>query len=314
MLTRPGLLAVQVALLLALAAVAGGAVWLTGRSRIGAALRRRARSLDSAGLAPSGAALVVWGVGTAATALGPHLGLALTGAALAAWGAWRFEPARARRVPWAAMVVLLSVAPALWFLATIAGPEGLSFAAVPYLPLSPAAERLVAPLVFTGLWALAGLWPLRQPAGGSLTAPAGALLFLRLGLAAVPAGLAHWRAAFFPLVVLGTWHAALAGRRTALAVAGAALGLASLHPLGLAGAAALLAAAVLLELGHRGLQRRPDPWQRLRRTAIVLLAGPGALATALGGLHAETVWTVLALAGAAAGLAASRADACEDPR
>ncbi len=314
MVTPPGLLAVQVALLLALAAAAGGAVWLTGRSRIGAALLRRARSLDSAGLAPSRAALLVWAAGTAAVALGPHLGLALAGAALAAWGAWRFERAGTRRVPWAGMVVLLSVAPALWFLATVAGPEGLSFAAIPYLPLSPAAERLVAPLVFTALWALAGLWPLRQPAGGTLTAPLGALLFLRLGLAAVPAGLAHWRAAFFPLVVLGTWHAALAGRRTALAVAGATLGLASLHPLGLAGAAALLAAAVLLELGRRGVQKRPAPHRRVRQIAIVLLAGPGALAAAAGGLHAETVWTVLALAGAAAGLAVSRADACEGPR
>ena len=57
--------------------------------------------------------------------------------------------------------------PAWWLMATIAGPVGLGVAALPAVPFSPAAERLLAIPSLIAAWAVAGLWPLHRQAARS---------------------------------------------------------------------------------------------------------------------------------------------------
>jgi hypothetical protein len=237
-----------------------------------------------------------------AVAAGGNIGMFLIGAAASGWGAWLAMPRSVRPRPYAPVLVLALLGAALWLLDTIAGPEGLALSASPSLPLSSAAERLGGLLLAGAAWVLSGLWPWRQPAGGALTAPIGAWLVVRLGLPAVPAGLEHWRPALFPLLVIGIWYAALARRTTSLAAGGALLGVATLDPGGIGGAGWLLASAIALELWH--LRGRADSSRApLVRAGLALLAGWGVLGVLSGGLRTEVVYTVLAAAGAGAGLA-----------
>jgi hypothetical protein len=283
------------------AAVGAGWAWLR-RAVLDDVIRRREPPH-----APASAArwpgLLVLVLGALAVGAGGHIGGLLVGAAASAWGAWLALPRSARPRPYAPVLVLALLGAALWLLGTIAGPEGLALSAIPSLPLSPAAERLAALLLAGAAWILSGLWPWRHPADGALTAPIAVWLLLRLGLPAVPAGLEHWRPALFPLLVVGIWYAALTRRTSPLAVGGALLGVASLDPVGIAGAGWLLASAIALELWQLRGRADASAAAPLVRAGLALLAGWGALGALTGGLRTEVVYTVLAAAGAAAGLA-----------
>lgn len=286
----------------ALAAVGAGWAWLGSTARLGDAIRRP----DPAPVPASAArwpGLLLLVLGALAVGAGGHIGVLLIGAVASGWGAWLALPRSVRPRPYGPALVLALLGAALWLLGTIAGPEGLALSAVPSLPLSPAAERLAALLLAGAAWVLSGLWPWRQPADGALTAPIGAWLLLRLGLPAVPAGLEHWRPALFPLLVAGIWYAALTRRTTSLAAGGALVGVASLDPAGIAGAGWLLASAIALELWHLRGRAEASAAAPLVRAGLALLAGWGTLGVLSGGLRTEVVYTVLAAAGAAAGLA-----------
>jgi hypothetical protein len=282
----------------AMALVAWGWAWIGRRP-----LRSGARRPGEAGPAEQErirlVGLVTLLLGALAVGLSGHIGLLLTGAMASGWGAWAAMPAAIRPRPYAPVLLAGLLGAALWLLASIAGPEGLAIAAIPSLPLSPAAERLVGLLLVGSAWILSGLWPWRQPAGGALTAPVGVWLLLRLGVAAVPAGLAHWRAGLFPLLVLGIWQAAFVRRVSTVAAGAALLGAASLDPAGLAGAGWLLAAAAALEVWPSAATGETGR-ARMMRVGIGLAAGWGTLGALTGGLRAEVTYTVLAAAGAAA--------------
>lgn len=237
--------------------------------------------------------------GAVAAAAGAHVGLVLTGVIVAAWSGHLLQrSAGGSKVPLAPAITLLLL-PAWWLMATIAGPEGLGVAGLSMVPFSPAAERLLAPALLLGAWALAGLWPLHRQEPGSLTALVGALLVVRVAIPAVPEGIDHWRPLAMPLVVAGTWHAALTGRRPSILLGLAWVGLLSAAPDGRMGAGLLLAVALGVEL--YGSTGRPD-LRAAARAAVVLLAGWGALLAIGAGLRGEVVYTVLAVGGIVAAL------------
>ena len=298
----------RVAVVAAGLALAGAGVGRLGRwSGISRLVRRR--SAPPLALAPAPVPLAALAAGALAVAAAPHIGIVLAGAVVGAWAAWAAAPRSRRGWPLAAGLATVLLALAVQLLSAIAGPEGLAIRQIPALPMSPAAEVLIAPLVLGGAWALTGLWPLRQPLGGTLTAPIAALLLLRVALPAVPAGLEHWRPAAFPVVLLGLWHAALTGRLSTLAVGGAALGLASARREGVVGALWLLASALAVELAARA-PAREGRLTRVAHAAIALAAGWGVLLVLEAGLGTETVYTVI---GAAAAAAAVAARPCVDP-
>ncbi|HEU5040946.1 MAG TPA: hypothetical protein VFT84_09015, partial [Gemmatimonadales bacterium] len=268
----------------AVAGVAG--LSAAGRIRVGDAIRHRQPHFPEPSR-PTALAVVVGSVVVAG--FGGHVALILLAGIAGAWAAWLAPASPERGAPVAAVVGTLLLLPSLWLLATISGPEGLALSAIPWLPLSPAAERLLGLLLFAAVVVLGGPWPLRQPLDGVLTAPLGALLLIRLALPAAPEGLAHWRAAAFPLVVVGLWHASLTRRTPALAVGGALLGLASLDAAGIRGAGWLLACGIGLALsagrGERGA---------LFRSVLAAAGWLGALDVLAGGLRTEAVYSVVA--------------------
>jgi hypothetical protein len=210
-------------------------------------------------------------------------------------------------------MLTLLLLPAWWLLAAIAGPEGLAVGALPVLPISPAAEQLLAPILLVAAWSTAGLWPLHRQVPAALLAPVGALLLARVAVPAVPAGLEHWRPLAMPLIVLGIWHAALSGRLAAVAVGLAWVGLLGASRAGLTGAALLLAGALMLELAtYSG--KRFRSWKPAARVVSALVAGAGSLVAIESGLHAEVVYTVLAVGGVvvAAGRAWPRSSGARD--
>jgi hypothetical protein len=237
-----------------------------------------------------------------AVAAAGHIAVLITGAIVTAWSAWLALPPSSRPWPVVPLTASLLLAAGLWLVTTIAGSEGLSLAAVPWLPLSPPAERLLAAWLLGAAWAFSGLWPLRQPVDGVLTAPVGASLIVRLGAPAAAAGLEHWRAAAVPLVLLGLWHAAVTRRLTALAIGGAFLGVASVRPAGVSGAGWLLACAAGLELQRllsAETARRLEPVVRM---LLAFAAAWGAQQVLTAGLETEVVYSVFAAIAAVFGL------------
>jgi len=236
----------------------------------------------------------------AVAAAGPHLALVFAGAVVAGCsGWWLARAAGLTRVPTAPLLALVLV-PSYWFIVTVAGPGSLRVAVLPELPLSPAAEVLLAPALLLAAWALAGLWPLHRQEPAAFTAPVGLLLLARVALPAVPDGLDHWRPLAMPVIVIGLWHAALAGRWSLMAVAMAWVGLLAPARGGSSGAGLLIAAALLLE-GAARLDRAHGRATMLVRLAAVLAGSWGALLAVSAGLHGEVVYSVVAVAGAAAG-------------
>ena len=278
------------------AAAAGVALLLAGR------LMRRTASHPEAVSPRPVAGVTGLAVGALAAAAGPQLSLVVLGVILAGWSGWLLRRAAGGSKAPVAPALTLVLIPVWWLMATIAGPEGLGIASLGALPLSPAAEGLLAPALLVAAWTMSGLWPLHRQMPAALTAPVGVLLLARVGLPAVPDGLEHWRALAMPMVVAGTWHAALTGRLVLLPVGLAWVGLLAPEGAGLTGAALLLAAALLLELAGPLVRAEPRREEALR-VVFGLAAGHGALLAVTAGLRGEVVYTVLAVGGivAAAG-------------
>jgi hypothetical protein len=312
----PGFAATPVALIglaaLFVVLIIGPMLLLPGRFVQSAALEP-----DAVGPPPRPVAGVVGLVaGALAVAVGPHLSVVVFGAVLAGWSGYLLERAAGgSRVPIAPALTLILL-PAWWIMALVAGPEGLWIKTLPAVPLSPAAERLLAPAFLVCAWALCGLWPLHRQMPAALSAPVGALLLARVALPAMPDGLEHWRALAMPLVVAGAWHAALTGRTTRLAVGLAWVGLLAPDREGIAGAGLLLAAAMLSQLTGP-MARRDARLATGIRLALGLAVGGGGLLAVAAGLRGEVVYTVLAVGAvvaAARHALAGQARTASDPR
>ena len=242
--------------------------------------------------------------GAAAAAFGPHVAVVFLGVIVGVWSAYLlFHRRGSRPMPVTPLLTLLLV-PVHWLLATIAGPEGLGIAALPRVPLSPAAESLVAPALLLVGWSVGGLWPLHRQVPGALVGPLGALLLLRIGLPLAPEGLEHLRPLAVPVLIAGIWHAAALARWPMLAVGAGFLGIAGLTPAGATGAGWLLGSALLLEVCS--MTSLPAGVHRLARVAAWVSAAWGGLLVLEGGLRGEVVYTALGVVGLALSTASSR--------
>jgi hypothetical protein len=221
----------------------------------------------------------------------------LIGVLVAVWSAYvMFHQPGRRPVPIAPLLASLLV-PAYWLIATIAGPEGLGIAELPLVPLSPAAEWLVAAALLLVGWAASGLWPLHAQLPGALTGPVGALLLVRIALPLAPAGLEYWRPLAVPVLLIGVWHAA-ALTRWPLAAAGAALlGVVSLTPGGALGAGYLLGSGLALELSSVASLREGP--RRVVHAAAWISVVWGGLLVLEAGLRTEVVYTAFGALGLA---------------
>jgi len=240
--------------------------------------------------------------GALLAAVGPHLVAVLVGVVLA--DAAVAADARGHRRFTAALAgagALVALGAAGWLLATIAGDQSLATAALPQLPLSPAAEALLAPLLLLAGWSVAGLWPMvRSPLSG-VAGLAGLFLVARVVAPALPDGLDHWRPLAYPMLALGLWHAIVARRWAAALVGGGLFALLSGATEGVAAAWWLGAGA--LAGGAAELLSRRAAWLWC---LAGLAGGIGALPGATAGLQAEVVYTTLTVLGVAALLAADQ--------
>jgi hypothetical protein len=235
--------------------------------------------------------------GALAAAVGPHLGLVVLGVIVAACAGHLLQRAEGGpRLP-LAPAATLPLLPAWWLMATIAGPIGLWVSGLATVPLSPAAEQLLAVPLLIAAWAVAGLWPLHRHLPGALVAPVGAFLMARVAIPAVPSGLEHWRPLMMPLVVAGVWHAALSGRLPRVAVGMAWVGLLAPDGMGLAGAAMLMAAGLAMELVERITALRVGRLAPAAQALPLIAFGWGALLAVGAGLRGEVVYTAVAVAG-----------------
>ena len=239
--------------------------------------------------------------GVLLAALGPHVllifaGVVLATMAVAAVGVRRQRVSSAM----AAAITVATLAAAGWLLATIAGDQGLATATLPELPLSPAAETLLAPLLLLAGWSVAGLWPMpRSPLAG-VAGLAGLFLLGRVVVPALPQGLQHWRPLAYPILGLALWQA-VASRRWAAALIGGALFALSAGTRDGVAAAWWLGAGALAEAVAGYLGRGDAPWLLC---LAALAAGFGTLPATAAGLGAEVVYTTVTVAGLAILLAA----------
>ena len=237
----------------------------------------------------------LFGLGALGAIAGPHVGVVFTGLWVTAVA--DFLDRRRRRmarIPWL-VIAALALGPAWWFMATVAGPEGLGIGALREVPFSPAAERLVGLVLGFVAWAFLSLWPAERLFPGGLLAPLGIALWLRVVSPAATGGVEHWRPLFVPIGVLGLWGAAITGRGPAACNALAFIALASEAP-------GSLPAALIL--GATGLALRVAPARTAHNAAerlawmLAALALPFAFEAAF---RAQIIYTLLA--GVGAGLA-----------
>jgi hypothetical protein len=132
--------------------------------------------------------------GVLLTALAPHVLLIFAGMVLAALAkaAGGFRQRRlSSLIP--VVITVATLGAAGWLLVTIAGDQSLATTALSELPLSPAAEALLAPLLLLAAWSVAGLWPMSRSPLTGLAGLAGLFLLGRVAVPALPEGLEHWR-------------------------------------------------------------------------------------------------------------------------
>jgi hypothetical protein len=284
----------------------GALAWVAA----GLLLTRVAPSVGEQGrpIAPRWIACAAGGVLLAA--LAPHVLLIFTGVVLAAIAVGAEGLRRERFSSAIAPAITVgTLAAAGWLLVTIAGDQGLATASLPELPLSPAAETLLAPLLLLAGWSVAGLWPLpRSPLTG-LAGLAGLFLLGRVVVPTLPQGLEHWRPLAYPVLGLALWQAVASRRWAAALIGGALLAL-------LSGTRDGVTAAWWLGIGAPAvaisgpLWRRDAPWLVC---LAALAAGVGTLPGTAAGLGAEVVYTTVTVAGLAVILAAGGSRAREDP-
>lgn len=234
-----------------------------------------------------------FGVGALATIGAGNAGVVFVGLGLSALADFIDHRRRgAARFPWLP-VAALALVPTWWFMATVAGPAGLSLSALPDIPFSPAAERLVAIPLGLVSWAFLGLWPMQRLFPDGLLAPLGIALWLKVASPAVAGGLEHWQPLFVPLGALGLWGAAVTGRGPAAYNALAFVALASEAP---------SSAAAALILGASGLGLRIAPARAPRHAAQRLAWMLAALALPFAfeaGFRSQVIYTLVAGAGTA---------------
>ncbi len=247
------------------------------------------------------AALAVVGLIVAWT--GRHVALVVGGALVAAVAAPRSSHRfgaqtrrLTRRLTVRVAIVHAAIALALltpyWLLATIAGPVGLSLDALHDVPLSDAAETLVAIPVATAVWLCFSIWPFHDAGPGAVGAMAAAAVWLRVAEPGLPHGLAHWQPLIALLAVIGMWHGAAIRRPDTALLGLALLALASLAPESALAVLVLVPAAGVLRLASGAV-----------RAVAVIAAGFGSLFALVAGLRAQVVYTVLAAAGLACAIA-----------
>ena len=231
--------------------------------------------------------------------LGPDLytvaGGAIALAVAASAATWRREPWK--RIP---LLPLLAV-PALlfvgYYVAVIAGPTGLSIAALPAGPFSAAAEAMLLPPLAIAALGFFAPWPLSRMLPGPTLAVVGVALLVRLGHGALPGALDAWRTVFVPIGVLALSGAAVTGR-VRHAAAAAAFSACFAAEAGGARAAWMIAAALLLGAAVEALNGH---WSRRRDVLAAAAAALGVLGAAFALaslLRTEVVYGVVAWAGA----------------
>jgi hypothetical protein len=236
---------------------------------------------------------VLFGLAILGIVTGQHVGLVFVGLWLAAGVDFLDRrPRQAARIPWL-VVVTLVLAPIWWFMGTVAGPEGLRLGALPEIPFSPAAERLVALALGLVAWSFLGLWPMGRVFPGGLLAPLGIALWLRVLSPGAPGGAQHWQPLFVPLGLLGLWGAAITRRGPAACNALAFIALASQAPGSIPAALILGATGLALEIAPSGTPRSAA--ERLAWMLVVLALPFGFEA----GFRAQVIYTLLAGAGTA---------------
>jgi hypothetical protein len=288
-----------VTLATALGVVAGVAMlaWMAA----GMALRRLPPSDPVSPPRTEGRWIAVAGAGVLLAALGPHLLVIFGGVVLAAVSVSAEALRRRRRSSgWAVLITVAALAPAGWLLATIAGDQGLATSGLRELPLSPAAEALLAPMLLLAAWSVAGLWPMPRSALSGLAGLTGALLIARVAIPALPEGLDHWRPLAFPILAVGLWQAVISRRWPAALIGGTLFALISGSWHGVAAAWWLGAGAPAQGLGEY-LGQRELAWLSC---LAALAGGIGALPATAAGLEGEVVYTTLTVAGLAVLLAA----------
>ena len=237
-------------------------------------------------------------LGTGLTALGWHAAIVFLGAMVTAWSAWLLTGREGRLPPPVAPMLTLLLLPVYRLLSTIAGPVGLAMGSLSEVPISPPAERLLVPGLLIAAWAMSGVPPFHRQLVGAFSAPAGALLLYRIGVGAMPEGIAYWRTITYPILVVGLWLSALTRRTALVAVAGGLLGVLSLDPSGVAGGFLLLGTAIGIEVASRTHGR-----SLAGRIALGILLALGGVEALTGTLRVEVVYSVLAAIGVGVTLA-----------
>ena len=241
--------------------------------------------------------------GLALAAAGPHLVAIGVGTLLALAAAAR-GAVRADRAVWLAPLAAAGglISLGLYLALTILGPQGGAVAGLADGPFSPAAERLLAPLLGGAGLLVAGLPPLHRAPWGLSLAPIGAVLLARIVAPALPGGLADWQAPVVFLVVAGLAWAAVGGRWLAVVAAGGTAAIWSGLPGGIvAGCVLVLWAWLGDQLASLATRRGigiGDRWAGVPALVPALAALPALIAL----LRAQVVISAFAVLAVAAGL------------
>ena len=295
---------------LAAAIALGAGFGLVGVLIVGVAIRfkgaARSGELEPGSLFPRAPGRVMsslLGLGAIAAIAAPHLHLVAGGAIVAAIAAQRIVHRRldgASRLPVFPAVATGALAFVAYYLDLIAGPFGVSLAALPDAPLSTAAQALLVPALALGAAGFFGIWPLTAFTPGTWLAPVGAALLIRIGVASLPLGMEGWRTVAIPIGVLAAWAGALGRRPLAVASAGAWMACFAAPGSGVPAAWLLALVPVLgAHLGAADPDRASVRRSLLRNLVIAAVGTLGATLALDALLRTEVVYAVLATAAAA---------------
>ncbi|HET7602802.1 MAG TPA: hypothetical protein VFK36_07275 [Gemmatimonadales bacterium] len=183
----------------------------------------------------------------------PHALLILAGAIIAAVAAHvGFRRLGAvGKLPLLPLVAIPALLVVAYYLHLIAGPIGLAVGALSEVPLSPAAQVMLAPWLIVPAALFAGPIALRRWLPGSACALVGVALLLRIGHPLLGDALPGWETLFIPAGVLMLWLAALAGAWNPAAGIAAWMVALMVVPAAAAGAWCLAVAALALVLRRK---------------------------------------------------------------
>ncbi len=160
------------------------------------------------------AAFAPWAIGLLMLVAGPHLHVVLGGTALLLALVARDDlRARSLRAAVPDAVAAVALLAAWWLLGTVAGIEGGWMRAIAQVPLSPAAEYLLVPLLGVVLFRFAAVPPLDGTTGAAPAAIA-VLLGWRVVLPLLPGALPAWSAGVLAAAAIGPSSRARPGAAT----------------------------------------------------------------------------------------------------